>query len=36
MVQALSPHTWKADEEIKVQAITEKTVGSNGKTKMQK
>jgi hypothetical protein len=36
MVQALSPHARKADEEIKGQAITEDTVGSNGKARMQK
>jgi hypothetical protein len=36
MVQALSPHARKADEEVKGQDITEDTVESKRKTKMQK
>jgi hypothetical protein len=35
MVQALSLHARKADEEVKGQDISEDTVGSNGKTKIK-
>jgi hypothetical protein len=36
MVQALSLYARRVDEEVKGEDISEGTVGSNGKTKMQK